>query len=602
MPRLLRSLLLLALLPAALALGSCGGEAEAPAPRVADEVTVRVIDQGEVVGYAAPAADGATAHAWLGIPFAQAPVGDLRWRAARAPEAWEGQLEALDHPNWCPQYTNSLDQAYDLEPGLLVGDEDCLYLNIYAPAFAPDAVPGEGEALPVMVWIHGGGNVWGRAEQFDGSNLATAENVIVVVIQYRLGPLGWFAHPALRDTADLGIDRTANFATFDMAAALAWVNDNIAAFGGDADNVTIFGESAGGHNVASLLVAPQAAGLFDRAIIQSGVTDTLPLDIAEGNVPDPLDRGYTTSADAIGATLAFVAPPTAEQLAGAMRTIDVEVLFQAYRDHSRFDMGINPARVIADGVVLPEDGILSALERMGPFNPVPVMAGTTRDETKLFNALDPRYVNRWLGGLVIRPKDQRIYDIIAEYQSRMWQVRGVDSVAEALVRSGRQNVYAYRFDWDEEGSFLFTDFATLMGAAHSWEIPFLFADWEYTGRLARFMWPESSAEARLALADSMRGYWAEFARTGNPGTGGGDHTQWAAWGAGQRIVLDTDAGGGLRMEDGRHSFASVLGELAADPRLQSTDERCKVFRAVVEWTPQVADPDFMDGACEGLEE
>ncbi len=595
MPAPLKVLIAAAIVPATLLLAACGGGApEAPAPNVADEATVRALPQGEIVGYVSEVS-GVTAHAWLGIPFAQAPVGDLRWRAPRAPDAWEGRREALAFSDWCVQYTTDLDAGYGLEAGVLHGAEDCLYLNVYAPPFAAGDVPtGEG-ALPVMVWIHGGGNVWGRASQFDGSALAAQENVIVVTIQYRLGPLGWFAHPALRQSAELAIDRTANFGTLDMVAALAWVRDSIPAFGGDPDNVTIFGESAGGHDVASLLVAPQAAGLFQRAIIQSGSTDTVPLGVAEGTAPDPYARDQPPAMEIVSGLVAFVAPPTATELAGAIRSVDVETLYAAYyRPYGMGDLAINPPRVIADGIVLPEDGILAALERMGPFNPVPVMAGTTRDETKLFNALDPRFVNRYFG-VIIRPKDQRMYDLIAEYQTAVWQVMGVDAVAGALRRSGRDNVYAYRFDWDEEGSFLFTNFSTLLGAAHSWEIPFIFNNWNYAGRLDRVLWNDRNEDARLALSRAMMGYWAEFARSGDPGEGGG--VSWEPWRGGQRIVLDTEADGGIRMEQGALSVSEVFDNLSTDDRLNSDDERCLVYAAVLGWWPETADDGFLEGAC-----
>jgi len=578
----------------ALLLGACGGggEAEAPAPNLADEATVRTLPQGEVVGYVSTLGE-ATGHAWLGIPFAQPPVGDLRWRAARAPEEWRGRREALEFSNWCVQYTTGLDEGYGYAPGELHGSEDCLYLNVYAPAFDPNNVPSGADALPVMVWIHGGGNVWGRASQYDATALAAQENVIVVTIQYRLGPLGWLAHPALRETADLPIDRTANFGTFDMVAALAWVHENIAPFGGDEGNVTIFGESAGGHDVASLLVAPQAAGLFHRAIIQSGSTDTVALDIAEGSAPDPLNRNMPGAIDVMNSIIAFIAPPTREQMAGAMRSMDVETLYTAYfRPDGAGDLAINPPRVIADGVVLPVDGILPALARMGPFNPVPVMTGTNRDETKLFNALDDRFVNRYLG-VIILPKDQRLYDLIAEYQTAMWQVRGVDAISDVLHRAGREDVFAYRFDWDEEGSFMFTNFTTLLGAAHSWEIPFIFNNWNYAGRLDRILWNDGNEEGRAALSAVMMDHWAEFARNGNPGE------TWEPWNDGQRIILDTPADGGIRMEQGSLTAAAVWDLLAEDERVTSNEERCLIYSATVAWWPSTADPSFMDGTCEG---
>ncbi|MBO6729303.1 MAG: carboxylesterase family protein, partial [Maricaulis sp.] len=251
-----------------LMMASCSGGVD-DTPVESLEETRRQISQGELVGF--ETAQGA--HAWVAVPYAAPPVGDLRWRAPRPAEMFDSPLEALVHGSRCPQITNGLDEAEGLAPDLLVGDEDCLTLDIYAPPGAED--------LPVMVWIHGGGNVWGRSAAYNGSRLALDQNVIVIAIQYRLGPLGWFAHPGLRADAETEADAAASFALLDMIAALEWVQANASAFGGDADRVTIFGESAGGHNVAGLMASPLARGLFHAGIIQSGIVWSVPLDIAE---------------------------------------------------------------------------------------------------------------------------------------------------------------------------------------------------------------------------------------------------------------------------------------------------------------------------------
>ncbi len=157
------------------------------------------------------------------------------------------------------------------DEGDLYGSEDCLKLDVYAPNGAgPDNAD-----RPVMVWIHGGSNTWGFASQYDGSKLAQEQDVVVVVIQYRLGPLGFFAHPQIDE------GEGANFALLDHVAALQWVAAEIGQFGGDPDNVTIFGESAGGQNVAALLASPLASGLYHRAVVQSGFFDSTPLDEAQ---------------------------------------------------------------------------------------------------------------------------------------------------------------------------------------------------------------------------------------------------------------------------------------------------------------------------------
>jgi para-nitrobenzyl esterase len=152
----------------------------------------------------------------------------------------------------------------------IVGTEDCLYLDIKAPSKKPEKL------LPVMFWIHGGGNISGLKDIYDFSTMVKKHDVIVVSINYRLGPFGWFTHPSIQNKQN-GLDKTSNFGTLDIVKALEWVNKNIVLFGGDPSNVTIFGESAGGHNVLSLLVAPQAKGLFHKAISQSGYTTSADL-------------------------------------------------------------------------------------------------------------------------------------------------------------------------------------------------------------------------------------------------------------------------------------------------------------------------------------
>src|SRR5262249_43553504 len=152
----------------------------------------------------------------------------------------------------CTQYASTFGGVAGRE-GEIVGSEDCLYLNVYAPRVSEGRASNGAEPLPVMLWIHGGGNSIGEAGFYDGGHLAAAENVVVVTTNYRLGPFGWFRNAALRDGAS-PVEQSGNFATLDLIAALRWVHDNIAAFGGNPDNVTIFGESAGGQNVYSLLV------------------------------------------------------------------------------------------------------------------------------------------------------------------------------------------------------------------------------------------------------------------------------------------------------------------------------------------------------------
>ena len=219
------------------------------------------IVQGQRITSGGSDITSASVVSWFDIPFAQPPVGELRWRAPRAIDAPVDIIVEKEDTS-CVQ--KSSDYAGADGEGI-VGLEDCLYLDIKAPAdFA-------NKSYPVMFWIHGGGNTTGHKDYYDFTRLVAAQGVVVVTTNYRLGALGWFTHPAIQGEQK-GLDKTSNFGTLDIIESLKWVQSNIAQFGGDAQNVTIFGESAGGHNVFALLASPLSDGLFHRAISQSGYT------------------------------------------------------------------------------------------------------------------------------------------------------------------------------------------------------------------------------------------------------------------------------------------------------------------------------------------
>lgn len=552
-------------------LAACGGKKpEAAAPHVAEPASLRRVSGGEVIGYASGGA-----HAWRALPFAAPPIADLRWRAPRPPKAWSGRREALKPAPWCPQVLNALDGVDPKRYGEIVGQEDCLYLDIYAPAMS--AQEAAGARLPVMMWIHGGSNVWGRAEQYDASALAARQKVIVVVVQYRFGFLGWFAHEALRAGGSLPQDASPNFGTLDQIRALEWIRDEIGAFGGDAQRVTVFGESAGGHNVAALLVSPLAKGLFHRAIIQSGSFQTVSLAKAEGLEGDRPDSGRAIAAKLLPGGV------TGEKL----RALPVKTLFAAYSTRQR---DFDPPRVIADGIVLPAGGMLSALADPALYNSVPVITGTNRDEARFFNLLQPQLVKRAYGRFLVA-RDPVFFERLSDYQSRTWRAAAVDEPANAMVAGGHAKVWAYRFDWDEEGRVFVSHLDELIGAAHSMEIPFVFGRFTHLGALDRFAFTPANAPGRLALSDAMMSYWAHFAATGEPGQGvDGRQPAWKPWSSSavdpKLLVLDTDQGGGVRMIADQESFARIGRELFADPAVPEV-RRCMVFAATKYWNPQL---------------
>lgn len=533
----------------------------APPPLAAEE-TRRATANGDVVGF--KTADGA--HAWRAIPYAAPPQGDLRWRAPRPPAAWDDVRDVTRFAERCMQISNRLNAGEGIKPGKILGAEDCLYLDIYAP---PDAA---GKALPVMVWIHGGANVWGRSSGYEGSRLAVNENVIVIAVQYRIGPFGFLAHDLLRDSAIEPEDKAANFALLDLVASLEWVRDNVDAFGGDPASVTIFGESAGGANVAALMASPLAEGLFHRAIIQSGSFASMPLKTAEQDHHNAshkiFDRLGVASAD-------------------AMRKLEPAVLFGAYTDGDFAFMDM--PTMIADGVSIPSSPMREAFASADAINTVPVITGSNRDEMKFFYFGDPRFVKRKFFLFPV-PRDRVFWDRLNHYMARIWRIQAVDQPAAAMVASGNENVYAYRFDWDDSGKFLLSDFSELVGAGHSLDIPFVFNQFEFFGaRYDKIFFEEKTAGARDQLSRKMGAYWAAFARDGAPGNAGGG--EWAPWPQDGAVLMRFDSaqdGGGniiTQLDDPER----LTRDLLSDSQL-SAEERCVIVAEIEIWDSEFAAP------------
>jgi len=554
-------------------------EAEAP-PIVRDDVTLRSTDAGDVVGFIG----NYGARSWLGLPYAAPPTGARRWRAPEPPEAWSGTLEALATGSPCPQYQSPLSGA-DARGGAseaIIGDEDCLTLNVWAPANA--------RGLPVMLWIHGGGNTIGTGNSYDGARLAVEQNLVVVTINYRLGPLGWFAHPELA-TGDPRHD-SGNYGNLDTLRALAWTRDNIAAFGGDPDNVIVFGESAGATDTLALMASPLAAGLFHGAIVQSGGYRPIPMNEAQAL---QRDGGHRASAREITARL-LAADGTVADLEAA-RAYQADLTGPRLRDYlygksaaeilGVFDNAgigmIDSPAIFADGHVLPTGTADTVFADTDSFNAVPVILGTNRDEPALFMVLDPRHTDTTLW--VFRSlKDEDAYRREVEYGALAWKARGVDELAELMTGAGHRDVWAYRFDWDELGSLLGFDLETALGAAHGLEIPFVFGDFEGGLRLGYIY--GGTEERREPLVARIMNYWAAFAHDGDPGRGrDGDGTLWKRWGSdGQTtLLLDDPTDPGIRMTDEVVTTGAVVEQLAGDPTIDSRRERCALYVRTFRW-------------------
>ncbi len=494
----------------------------------------RETTEGMVIGAVHRATDTIS---WKGIPYAKPPVGDLRWKAPVAPDKRSAPLKAAQFCEVCTEYVDH--DANPATPWIIMGKEDCLYLNIWRPR---NKVAG----LPVYVWIHGGGNSiqWPLLSDTDLSLFANRTGMVVVSINYRLGPMGFFSHPALK-TGDRKTD-SGNFGLLDIIQGLSWIQANIQAFGGDPGNVTIAGESAGGENVISLIASPLAGGLFHRAVIESGVIrPSTPAKgeehvnsliakflVKDGSVPDEK------------AAALKVKKMSDKEIASYLKSKSAREFMELYPEGKARGMILFPV-TFSDGYVMPAD-LYGAL-KSGKYNKVPVLTGTNKEETKLFQMGDPRF-SPWIrdGSMFKDPAKAELYNLVAFYESSGWKVMGVDNLARILRSNADQPpVFAYQFLWGAGGMKNSVEpfpGNQLIGSCHSLEIDFVFG----TEAVAMGNWAFSpkNRPGRVALSNAMVDYWSQFARSGNPNREGSGLPTWAPWsnidGFTKSILLDAD--------------------------------------------------------------
>jgi len=420
-----------------------------------------------------------------GLPYAAPPVGARRWRPPAPVADWEGTRDATAYGAICIQPPANGDPGV----GPLPMSEDCLTLNVWAPEERDGP-------LPVMVWIHGGGynNGSGTATLYDGSALAR-RGVVVVTINYRLGRLGFFDHPAL--AADRPADEPAgNYGVMDQIAALEWVRDNIAALGGDPGNVTIFGESAGGVAVTQLMVAPPARGLFHKAIVQSGLGRQRSAELE-------LDRPGRPSARSLGVTFARSAglggPVTADQLRALPAEAFLKPMPAFYSDN-----------LIVDGIILTED-VIEAFSA-GRQAPVPLMMGTNSAEFWWIRPTDAGAYGRTDDALTDAEHDALLaaYDGPDGYDAHVISDLIFNEPVRQLARlhaAAGHPTYLYRFDVVPE-----SNPEPSGGATHASERPYVFQTLSTVGR--------PLGQRDYEASDAMAGYWTRFAGAGDPNGAG----------------------------------------------------------------------------------
>jgi len=555
---------------------------------VADPATLRTIAQGKLIGFA----DRENTYSWRGIPYAKPPVGALRWRAPQPATAWQGTLEALKFGAICPQIGSIANSVPRRDYGKPLGREDCLTLNVWTPRFAAGSQP-DGR-LPVMVWVHGGGNVNGSSSMYPyARNLAGRQNLVLVTINYRLGVFGWFHHPAIDPSEGSPEDRSGNYGTLDIIRALRWVQENIAAFGGDPERVTIFGESAGGVNVYSMLVSPLARGLFQRAISQSGSSRTVSLSTTENYHDDPVP-GHDRSAREIVNILLVRdgkavdrerAKPIQEGMGSApirdylYAKSSAELLATVAEPGNK--MWMTPA-VFRDGAVIPQTDPLELFRDPSRYNSVPFIAGTNRDEMRLFHFRDPEFMEARFG-FIPHIRDRAFFERANRYGSDNWKAGGADEPLAAMSASGRDDVFGYRFDWAEFANLYVLDLKDVFSASHGMELNFLFDALDEGSLLSSFFYDKKTLPDRRELTRVMSSYWAEFAATGDPGRGRrGDLPEWRAWNNdGEKyVVLDGVASGGIRMSGESVSMATLKQRLLddyANGAIPTQKELCRWF-------------------------
>ena len=510
---------------------------------------------------------------WDDIPYAQAPVGDLRWKAPRKLNNSSQTIVSKEN-NFCVQRPSGMGGSEG--EGYFSGTEDCLYLDIKAPKN-----PSE-KHLPVMFWIHGGGNTSGLKDLYDFSKMVKRHDVIVISINYRLGPFGWFTHPAIQGL-QTGLDKTSNFGTLDIIEALKWVESNISLFGGDPENVTIFGESAGGHNVFSLLASKEAKGLFHKAISQSGYTTTIQADLAFKQ-----DSYSSTSNYASFNIVDKVLQKNAAKI--NQSSLDQKELRKILLDLSAKDFFSHYAKrpsyediplMTADGVVIPVMGLRKALASKEHLNIVPTIAGSNRDEVKLWLGSAEYFVDlkfspigKLLGIPKVFLKDEDAFEIFNRYRSSAWKLRGVDGPLRSMKEAGNEILFAYRYDWDDHRRFVVGDFKKLIGAAHATEIPLLTGNNKLVGDYGFLIYPRGPSK-RFTSKNMMK-FWANFAREGTPGKST-NSIKWNAYNDPDKsnfIILDNRAN--LNMSSDMISFKSLVGDLHKETDVTDL-EKCVVL-------------------------
>ncbi len=474
-----------------------------------------------------------TCNVWYSIPYAAAPVGDLRWSAPVDPASWTSTLD-------CTQLGNKAIQSgtdYSTGETVISGSEDCLNLDVYSPANAQN--------LPVLVYIHGGNNQTGSSTEIDGTQITVDENCVYVSLNYRLGILGFNALPAFQT----GDDSTGNYAMLDIAKALDWVRANISEFGGDPDNITVSGFSAGGRDVMAMLISPVFKDKFDKAVVFSGGMTVADEDasadtIAEAVAPLVVEDGI--AADLESAKNWLLSEDTA--VVDYMKSVDATRLCQLM-SNAGIRMNVFP-HLYADDVVIPEEGFAT-----DDYNSVPILMLTGETEFSLFSAYDSYFYNPAITSLDTTTQNAA-KSFAIEYGSDMYRIFNAQLSAEEMYKNYEDNIYICQVRY---GS---TDSQTqipLMGSFHGIFVPMLTDNHGYSS------FADFSSTGYQNMASVFDQYLTNFLISGNPN--GSNLESWSNWTPANPVslVLDADDSNAIvSLEDTSSSYKEIIGQMEAD--------------------------------------
>lgn len=463
-------------------------------------------------------------RAWLGVPYAKPPVGELRWKAPRDPEPWNGVREATRFAGPSAQFGGSQ----------LQGTEDCLYLNLWRPATSE-------KNLPVFVFVHGGGNFYGSGEMFKGDRLAKRLNAMVISLNYRLGVLGWLNYSALK-TGD-PLDDSGNFALLDVFKALEWVRDHCENFGGDPENVTLAGQSAGARNVMAAIISPLSKGLFHKAVaLSGGLTFAEPEQgesFAHEYVQQRLIQGGEANDDwEASKWLDWHSPAKIGEFLRKQNTLAVTV---PRPDNIR--MAPFP-HLFKDGYVIPRSG--AAVISEGKYQHVPMILGSMAREFSYYTVTEPYFAAALRSRSIFQNERQlKLYRESVEFGGKLFAGFVTERIADILIGDSEQPpVYAYRFSWGRNEGAIPFPWNQVLGAAHAADVDFYtgYEEFPFQKLFPNLYYTEANRPGRERLSRTLAAYLKNFIIGGDPnGSGLIDWRPWPCNGAAAFLELGADA-------------------------------------------------------------